>query len=67
MPVTCGGAPYPGGPDRAYEPAVSWLGRLLQRGLYIGPVGVCMPGRDLREPAYPPVARIELAGVQAGH
>jgi WhiB family transcriptional regulator, redox-sensing transcriptional regulator len=53
--------------DAAREPAVSWLDRLLQRGLYISPVGVRMPGRDLREPAYPPVARIELAGVQPGH
>jgi WhiB family redox-sensing transcriptional regulator len=57
----------PGRNDAAREPAVIWLSRPLQRGLYIGPVAVRMPGRDLREPAYPPVTRIELGGVQPGH
>lgn len=61
------GRSEPARSDAAREPAVMWLGRPLQRGLYIGPVGVRMPGRDLREPAYPPVARIELADVQPGH
>jgi WhiB family redox-sensing transcriptional regulator len=61
------GRSEPARSDAAREPAVICLGRPLQRGLYIGPVGVGMPGRDLREPAYPPVIRIELGGVQPGH